>query len=395
MITLTNLEKIYRTKEIETVALENVNLTVNKGEFLSIMGPSGCGKSTLLNIIGLLDAPTSGTVEIAGINTINMNDKQLAEFRNQKLGFVFQSFHLINSLNVLDNVELPLLYRKVSAKERREAAVAVLEKVGLSHRMRHFPTQLSGGQCQRVAIARAIVNNPKILLADEPTGALDTKSGEQIMEIFQRLNEEGVTIVMITHEPEIAAHARRVLHIRDGQLLETQAPKEESPTLPGDLIPPKEFSAAREKDPSLERAATSSRQRAGAPRHGAGKNGPTPRPSRPVESLEPRPSKARHGMEERRFKTDPPVDRSQGAAVLAEIQTSLREEPVRPSRPVSPAPPPTPVSAKSADRPRTGGFGTPIHTDLSGVFQLKETKPKQEQPTRKRRPRKPAWGLST
>ena len=151
MITLTNLEKIYRTKEIETVALENVNLTVNKGEFLSIMGPSGCGKSTLLNIIGLLDAPTSGTVEIAGINTINMNDKQLAEFRNQKLGFVFQSFHLINSLNVLDNVELPLLYRKVSAKERREAAVAVLEKVGLSHRMRHFPTQLSGGQCQRVA----------------------------------------------------------------------------------------------------------------------------------------------------------------------------------------------------------------------------------------------------
>lgn len=134
MITLTNLEKIYRTKEIETVALENVNLTVNKGEFLSIMGPSGCGKSTLLNIIGLLDAPTSGTVEIAGINTINMNDKQLAEFRNQKLGFVFQSFHLINSLNVLDNVELPLLYRKVSAKERREAAVAVLEKVGLSHR---------------------------------------------------------------------------------------------------------------------------------------------------------------------------------------------------------------------------------------------------------------------
>ena len=142
MITLTNLEKIYRTKEIETVALENVNLTVDKGEFLSIMGPSGCGKSTLLNIIGLLDAPTSGTVEIAGTYTANMNDKQLAMFRNQKLGFVFQSFHLINSLNVLDNVELPLLYRKVSAKERRVAAEAVLEKVGLSHRMRHFPTQL-------------------------------------------------------------------------------------------------------------------------------------------------------------------------------------------------------------------------------------------------------------
>lgn len=218
MITLTNLEKIYRTKEIETVALENVNLTVNRGEFLSIMGPSGCGKSTLLNIIGLLDAPTSGTVEIAGINTINMNDKQLAEFRNQKLGFVFQSFHLINSLNVLDNVELPLLYRKVSAKERREAAVAVLEKVGLSHRMRHFPTQLSGGQCQRVAIARAIVGEPKLLLADEPTGALDSASGAQVMELFQQLHDRGSTIIMITHDRSIAHHAHTIKTIRDGVL---------------------------------------------------------------------------------------------------------------------------------------------------------------------------------
>ena len=218
MITLTNLEKIYRTKEIETVALENVNLTVNKGEFLSIMGPSGCGKSTLLNIIGLLDAPTSGTVEIAGINTINMNDKQLAEFRNQKLGFVFQSFHLINSLNVLDNVELPLLYRKVSAKERREAAVAVLEKVGLSHRMRHFPTQLSGGQCQRVAIARAMVGGPKLLLADEPTGALDSASGAQVMELFRQLHENGATIIMITHDAQVARQAQRIMTIRDGVL---------------------------------------------------------------------------------------------------------------------------------------------------------------------------------
>ena len=147
MIKLTNLEKIYRTKEIETVALENVNLEVRKGEFLSIMGPSGCGKSTLLNIMGLLDAPTSGHIEIDGTDTIRMNDKQLAAFRNQKLGFVFQSFHLINSLNVLDNVELPLLYRKVSSSERRKAAEAVLEKVGLSHRMRHFPTQLSVFVC--------------------------------------------------------------------------------------------------------------------------------------------------------------------------------------------------------------------------------------------------------
>lgn len=219
MITLTNLEKIYRTKEIETVALENVNLTVNQGEFLSIMGPSGCGKSTLLNIIGLLDAPTSGTVEIAGTNTVNMNDKQLAMFRNQKLGFVFQSFHLINSLNVLDNVELPLLYRKVSAKERREAAVAVLEKVGLSHRMRHFPTQLSGGQCQRVAIARAIVGNPDIILADEPTGNLDSKSTIEIMNILKDLHKSGRTVIIITHDDEIADQVDRVVRIMDGKIV--------------------------------------------------------------------------------------------------------------------------------------------------------------------------------
>ena len=160
MIKLTGINKIYRTNEIETVALENVNLEVNKGEFLSIMGPSGCGKSTLLNIMGLLDAPTGGTIEIAGIKVDGMKDRELAAFRNRKLGFVFQSFHLINSLNVLDNVELPLLYRKVSAKERRRLAEEVLQKVGLSHRMRHMPTQLSGGQCQRVAIARAIIGNP-------------------------------------------------------------------------------------------------------------------------------------------------------------------------------------------------------------------------------------------
>ena len=226
MIKLTGINKIYRTNEIETVALENVNLEVNKGEFLSIMGPSGCGKSTLLNIMGLLDAPTSGTIEIAGTKVDGMKDKELAAFRNQKLGFVFQSFHLINSLNVLDNVELPLLYRKVSAKERRHLAEEVLKKVGLSHRMRHMPTQLSGGQCQRVAIARAIVNNPKILLADEPTGALDSQSGAQIMELFQTLNDEGVTVVMITHDLDVANHAKRVLHIRDGQFAEQHIPEE-------------------------------------------------------------------------------------------------------------------------------------------------------------------------
>lgn len=218
MITLTNLEKIYRTKEIETVALENVNLTVEKGEFLSIMGPSGCGKSTLLNIIGLLDTPTSGRVEIDGVSTVDMNDKQMAEFRNRKLGFVFQSFHLINSLNVLDNVELPLLYRKVSAQERRKAAQAVLEKVGLSHRTNHFPSQLSGGQCQRVAIARAIVGNPEIILADEPTGNLDSKMGIEVMDLLHQLNrEDGRTIVMVTHNEQQARQTSRTVRFFDGR----------------------------------------------------------------------------------------------------------------------------------------------------------------------------------
>lgn len=218
MITLTNLKKIYRTKEIETMALENVNLTVRKGEFLSIMGPSGCGKSTLLNIIGLLDVPTSGQVQIDGIDTVKMNDKQLATFRNQKLGFVFQSFHLINSLNVLDNVELPLLYRKVSSSERRKAAIAVLEKVGLSHRMRHFPTQLSGGQCQRVAIARAIIGNPEIILADEPTGNLDSKMGIEVLDLLHKLNkEDGRTIIMVTHNEAQARQTSRTIRFFDGR----------------------------------------------------------------------------------------------------------------------------------------------------------------------------------
>ncbi|HIX85750.1 MAG TPA: ABC transporter ATP-binding protein [Candidatus Parabacteroides intestinigallinarum] len=221
MIKLTNLEKIYRTNEIETVALENVNMEVEKGEFLSVMGPSGCGKSTLLNIMGLLDLPTSGRVEIAGTDTAGMDDKTLAAFRNQRLGFVFQSFHLINSLNVLDNVELPLLYRKVSAKERRERALAVLEKVGLSHRTRHFPTQLSGGQCQRVAIARAIVGDPDIILADEPTGNLDSKMGIEVMDILHKLNrEDSRTIVMVTHNEAQARQTSRVVRFFDGHQVE-------------------------------------------------------------------------------------------------------------------------------------------------------------------------------
>ena len=219
MIKLTGINKIYRTNEIETVALENVNLEVNKGEFLSIMGPSGCGKSTLLNIMGLLDAPTGGTIEIAGTKVDGMKDKELAAFRNRKLGFVFQSFHLINSLNVLDNVELPLLYRKVSSKERRRLAEEVLQKVGLSHRMRHMPTQLSGGQCQRVAIARAIIGNPEIILADEPTGNLDSKNGKEVMGLLSELNKEGTTIVMVTHSQHDAGYADRIINLFDGQVV--------------------------------------------------------------------------------------------------------------------------------------------------------------------------------
>ena len=218
MIKLTGINKIYRTNEIETLALENVNLDVAKGEFVSIMGPSGCGKSTLLNIMGLLDAPSSGKIEINGTSVESMKDKELAAFRNKTLGFVFQSFHLINSLNVIDNVELPLLYRKMAAKERTRLAKEVLDRVGLSHRMRHMPTQLSGGQCQRVAIARAIVGNPEIILADEPTGNLDSKMGAEVMGLLHKLNkEDGRTIVMVTHNEEQAKQTSRTIRFFDGR----------------------------------------------------------------------------------------------------------------------------------------------------------------------------------
>lgn len=221
IIELNNINKIYRTEEIETQALENINLNIEKGEFVSIMGPSGCGKSTLLNIIGLLDLPTSGSIRICGTDTSGMKDKVMAEFRNKNLGFVFQSFHLINSLNVLENVELPLLYRNISSKERRRIAVDIINKVGLSHRMRHMPTQLSGGQCQRVAIARAIIGSPEIILADEPTGNLDSKMGSEIMELLHRLNkEDGKTIVMVTHNEEQARLTSRTVRFFDGRQIE-------------------------------------------------------------------------------------------------------------------------------------------------------------------------------
>ncbi|CDD82693.1 MULTISPECIES: ABC transporter ATP-binding protein [Bacteroidaceae] len=217
MITVRDLSKVYRTEEIETQALENVNLHIDEGEFVSIMGPSGCGKSTLLNLIGLLDAPTTGSIEIDGRRVDGMKDSHLAEFRNRTLGFVFQSFHLIPSLNVLDNVELPLFYRHVPSKERRRLAEEVLARVGLSHRMKHHPGQLSGGQCQRVAIARAIIGNPKIILADEPTGNLDSNMGAEVMNILHSLNQEDHrTIVMVTHNEEQARQTSRIIRFFDG-----------------------------------------------------------------------------------------------------------------------------------------------------------------------------------
>ena len=217
MIRLQNIEKVYRTDTVETLALNSISLDVAKGEFLSIMGPSGCGKSTLLNIMGLLDAPSKGEIKIDAQKTDHFSDKQLANFRNKKIGFIFQSYHLINDLKVLDNVELPLLYRSGTAKDRKQLASAALEKVGLSNRVKHFPTQLSGGQKQRVAIARAIVGRPEIILADEPTGNLDSAMGNEIMEILINLNrKDGTTIVMVTHDEHMAKKTHRLVRLFDG-----------------------------------------------------------------------------------------------------------------------------------------------------------------------------------
>ncbi len=222
IIRLEGVDKVYRTADIETLALENINLSIDKGEFVSIMGPSGCGKSTLLNIIGLLDTPTKGIVELTGHNMNGLRDKELSAFRNANIGFVFQSFHLIPSLNVIDNVALPLGYRKgETASERRKRVIEVLERLGLGHRMRHLPSQLSGGQCQRVAIARAIVGDPAIILADEPTGNLDSHMGAEVMNFLHQLNrEDGRTIVMVTHNEEQARKTDRIIRFFDGRQIE-------------------------------------------------------------------------------------------------------------------------------------------------------------------------------
>jgi putative ABC transport system ATP-binding protein len=221
MISLRNIKKVYRTETVETQALNNINLDIPKGEFLSVMGPSGCGKSTLLNIIGLLDLPTDGNISIHGESTDKLSDRHLAGFRNKKIGFIFQSYHLINDLKVLDNVELPLLYRSSSSRQRKELATEALEKVGLSNRIKHFPTQLSGGQKQRVAIARAIVGRPEIILADEPTGNLDSAMGNEIMDILLELNRtDGTTIVMVTHDENMAKKTHRLVRLFDGAQVE-------------------------------------------------------------------------------------------------------------------------------------------------------------------------------
>src|SRR4051812_46201401 len=218
MIELRGIEKVYRTDRIETVALADVNLAVGEGEFISIMGPSGCGKSTLLNLMGLLDAPTSGTVQINGTPIASYKDRALAAIRNKEIGFVFQTFHLIGDLSVLDNVQIPLLYRTMPNAERRRLALAALERVGLSARVHHFPSQLSGGQQQRVAIARAIVGRPRILLADEPTGNLDSQMGDDVMAILNTLSrEDKTTIVMVTHDQQKAGQTQRIVRLFDGR----------------------------------------------------------------------------------------------------------------------------------------------------------------------------------
>ena len=217
MIRLQDVSKVYRTDRIETTALDGISVTIENGAFVSIMGPSGCGKSTLLNVMGLLDAPTGGTVSLDGAPIRGYRDRDVAALRNAKVGFVFQSFHLISDLTVADNVEIPLLYRTMGSAEKKKRVAAALDRVGLTSRRYHFPTQLSGGQQQRVAIARAIVGEPKLLLADEPTGNLDSQMGDEIMAVLHELNGQGTTVVMVTHDPRLAESTHRTIRLFDGR----------------------------------------------------------------------------------------------------------------------------------------------------------------------------------
>ena len=219
MIRIEHLSKVFRTEEVETTALNDVSLHVKRGEFVAIMGPSGCGKSTLLNIIGLLDNPTSGNYYFNGQEVGHLKEKQRTQVRKGNIGFVFQSFNLIDELNVYENVELPLIYLKKKASEKKELVTSILDRMNISHRVKHFPQQLSGGQQQRVAIARAVVAGPKLILADEPTGNLDSKNGAEVMNLLTELNQEGTTIVMVTHSQHDASYAHRVVHLFDGQIV--------------------------------------------------------------------------------------------------------------------------------------------------------------------------------
>lgn len=219
MIQIKDLSKYFRTEEVETIALNNVSLEVKEGEFVAIMGPSGCGKSTLLNILGLLDNPTSGDYYLAGREVGHLKESERTQVRKGTIGFVFQSFNLIDELNVFENVELPLTYLNVKADERKERVNAILKRMNISHRRGHFPQQLSGGQQQRVAIARALVSNPKIILADEPTGNLDSKNGTEVMQLLSELNREGTTVVMVTHSRRDASYAHRIINLFDGTIV--------------------------------------------------------------------------------------------------------------------------------------------------------------------------------
>lgn len=216
MIAINNLTKIFRTEEVETAALNGINLTINEGDFLSIMGPSGCGKSTLLNIIGLLDSPSGGSYKLLGQEMGGLKEKARAAVRKENIGFIFQNFNLIDELSVFDNIELPLIYNKIKASDRKQRVEEIAAKLGISHRLRHFPQQLSGGQQQRVAVARALVMNPKIILADEPTGNLDSKNGNEVMELLTDLHAKGATILMVTHSTYDASFSQRTIQMKDG-----------------------------------------------------------------------------------------------------------------------------------------------------------------------------------
>jgi putative ABC transport system ATP-binding protein len=222
MIKTINLSKMYQTDEVETISLDKINLTVREGEFLAVMGPSGCGKSTLLNILGLIDNPSEGEFYFLGKEVSRYTERQRAELRKQNVGFIFQSFNLIDELTVQENIELPLLYQKISNSDRRKKAVEVMERLQIAHRAKHFPQQLSGGQQQRVAVARAVVTQPKLILADEPTGNLDSRNGDEVMGIIKSLNAMGTTVIMVTHSPEHAQQAERVVNLFDGKLITEQ-----------------------------------------------------------------------------------------------------------------------------------------------------------------------------